>query len=99
MVEYIKSQFLDRELSLLAKEKGFDEPCLGFYSLTLTDTLFLIQNGVGYKKSSELSKPKDYVAAPLYQQIIDWLKEKHNMDISFYSERNLAIRKALELIR
>jgi hypothetical protein len=71
----MKHLFVPYWLALLLKEKGFDEPCLGFY----------------YEDNFELWKRKDICgnsdpvfdqvscSAPLYQQVIDWLREKHKI--------------------
>lgn len=66
--------FLNQELSLLAKLKGFDEPCLAIYS------------NEGFRLVSEPLKNSDIDywkhTYPLYQQIIDWFREKHLIEIS-----------------
>lgn len=58
--------FATYELSLLAKEKGFDEPCLRYYDYSK----ILIESGV-YK-----------CKAPLYQQLCDWFREKYDIVIT-----------------
>jgi len=77
----MKHLFLPYELALLAKEKGFDEPCLmAFYGENNYgqpfDKLFLPASFGKYKNSlASLNN----IAAPLYQQIIDWLRVKHSI--------------------
>jgi len=74
--------FIPYELALLAKEKGFDEPCFAYYDLyghyhfnisDDTNDVVSITNGLAID------------AAPLYQQIVDWFREKHHIiiDISY----------------
>lgn len=71
----MKQLFLPYELAVIAKEKGFDEECFGYY---LQEILHI--------------KPKygfgNILNAPLYQQIVDWFREKHNIwiYITFGSE-------------
>ena len=66
----MKNLFVNYKLSLLLKENGFNENCLGFYG----------DDGKLYF-DSPLSNFLDginplYCAAPLYQQAIDWLLKK-----------------------
>jgi len=71
----MKHLFLPYNLALIAKEKGFpQEHILGYFyydDRLERDTIFL-----QYKE--------DCIAAPLYQQIIDWFREKHNLYINIY---------------
>jgi hypothetical protein len=61
----------------LAKEKGFDEPCLAGY----------LPNGEFCEPDNELNvfrnrnRSGGEISAPLYQQIVDWFREKHNIDL------------------
>jgi len=73
----MKHLFVSYELTLKLKEKGFDEECLGLY----------------YKDGSFAYNPDSdvFVGAPLYQQVIDWFREKHNI----YIEIKLGIRNNL----
>lgn len=63
----MKHLFIPYELAVIAKEKGFDETCLGYY-----DSKFKELNIVG-------KYPYDtapiHVIAPTFQQIIDWFRE------------------------
>src|SRR5690349_13095506 len=77
----IQQLFLSKELSLLAKEKGFNEECLFFYN----DIHYpgkLMSNINNVKNSDCMSSTSNnIILAPLYQQIIDWFREKHNLVI------------------
>lgn len=70
----MKNLFIPYELSVLAKQKGFNEPCFSFYY----DNNFEFWKEQDVLKSIEF--PFDTVScnAPLYQQIVDWFREKHN---------------------
>lgn len=81
----IQKSFVPSNLALLAKDKGFNEPCLAlFYG---DDHKFTFNNGFDdgadmddYAINSELVK--GYIAAPLYQQLVDWFREKHDIIVS-----------------
>jgi hypothetical protein len=62
-------EFLTYELALKLKEVGFNEPCMGYYDCERD--LKLVPN-----KNKFLSC--EY-AAPLYQQVFRWFREKHNL--------------------
>jgi len=66
----MKHLFLPYELAVIAKEKGFNEPCLGAFT-NKTDMVS------GYCKKA----PKGFLLAPLYQQIVDWFRLNHKIDI------------------
>lgn len=64
--------FLSYELSVLAKEKGFNEPCLYFIS----------QRGVldrPVTKETYTNSEGLRITAPLYQQVIEWLVREHKI--------------------
>lgn len=94
----MKHLFIPYELALLAKEKGFDQNCLAFWStqpkrtgdpiqLCITDSLH------GYSPvaiDAEFLRPYE-ILAPLYQQIIDWFREKHGIIVQatyYYHDDN-----------
>jgi len=94
--------FVSYEISLRLKELGFDEPCLGKYcSYNDGDPIELYpesQNffkGPGFQSQSNsyyIEQSVDKVAAPTYQQVTDWLRDKHNIDLwvekySIYGDR------------
>ena len=72
----MKEQFVTYEIALKLKELGFDEKCFGYYSEQHDKTKLLC-----------LYQEEDYfdeirLEAPLWQQVIDWLREKYNLYIS-----------------
>jgi len=72
--------FADYEVSTLVKEKGFDKPCLAFYSNSkLYFDYQKIAITVGFDKGVAIQL--NYVNAPLWDQIIEWLREVHNIEI------------------
>lgn len=72
----MKHLFVPYELALLAKEKGFNEECLGWWWKDNGGKLFLNTNnafGADADRDMFLSN------APLYQQLVDWFRKKHIM--------------------
>jgi len=73
----MKNLFIPYELAVIAKEKRFNEECFAFYAFTSTNFFYCKNLDLGgAMKNTDLSLS---VAAPLYQQIVDWLREKHNI--------------------
>lgn len=92
----MQNLFVPYPLAKLLKEKGFDEPCLMVYygegtGLAETgqpmDKLYL-PSGFGKMQNSHLRNLpkmeiylKGQVTAPLYQQVIDWFRDKQQIKI------------------
>lgn len=71
----MKNLFVPYKIALLLKKRGFDADCLAMYN----DGKLEERNCVGY-----LINKKEYpklCTAPIHQQAVDWLLEKHNLDI------------------
>ena len=85
----MKEQFVPYEIALKLKEKGFDEPCFGFYkSNGEYEDYHSYRNGKYYLCNTKtISKLLDgeniaqKAIAPLWQQVIDWLCEVHNIEV------------------
>lgn len=69
----MKHLFLPYELAVIAKEKGFDERCFTYYYKGEIQSISVLP-----------FESEDKVIAPLYQQAIDWLEEKHRIFIMPY---------------
>lgn len=65
----MKHLFIPYCLAVLAKKKGFDERCLGIW--LDEDNLF----------QADCRKAHNDILAPLYQQIVDWLREECDLNI------------------
>jgi len=93
----IGDQFVSYEIALAFEELGFDEPCLMF--IACNDLWFC--NGahaefydecsndpidIGYKFLRNHSALQNDLQIPLYQQAIDWFREKHQIWINPVSE-------------
>jgi len=81
----MKNLFVPYELAVIAKEKGFNEPCLarfiddGNKSLEIWDWDIPLRNSTNEEEDT-------LCTAPLYQQIVDWLREKHSIWITIYNQ-------------
>jgi hypothetical protein len=64
----MKHLFIPYELAVIAKEKGFDEPCFANYFDK--EFIYPLHASISYREKIE---------APLYQQIVDWFSERHNL--------------------
>ena len=86
----MKKQFVTQEIALKLKELGFDEGCLAIYD---SPEFKLIHELLGYGWNSlELTNGEvknsiysegNFVTAPLWQQVIDWLRDTYNLHINF----------------
>jgi len=93
----LKPQFATEEISMLAKENGFNELCLGFYKLSHTADKYVFSlfcedmhySSFKFAKNSDLDlnptgRLKKCFTAPLWQQIIDWFREKYRLFFQVY---------------
>jgi hypothetical protein len=79
----MKKLFLPYELAIKAKEKGFDEKCFAWYNCGNTIEYF------GDDLQLDMyAGEKDRPLAPLYQQIVDWFIEKHNIHPNYGSNHS-----------
>lgn len=93
----MEKQFVNYEIAKALMAKGFNEPCLAFYDVQGVLVLgqkpeYLLSNE---KANYIFSNEKIYavstavVLAPLWQQLIEWFKDKYNIHIhpNFYTNR------------
>lgn len=76
--------FLNKELSLLAKEKGFNQQCLAAYIKGTLKGCGLInfQTDGTFNNWGAGNEEQPWIAAPLYQQIIDFfIKKEISIDV------------------
>ena len=76
----ITEDYVSFGVAKLLKEKGFDEPCEGFYvnSGVLSHTLSNANNS----KWDEEKYTIGYISAPSLGMAMKWLREVHSIDIS-----------------
>jgi len=88
----IEELFIPYEIALQLKEKGFNEPCLAYYNVSN-----ILVNGyrivyIEHESSNPCkNNPNSIdVTVPLYQQVIDWFREKHryHIDITFRESKS-----------
>jgi hypothetical protein len=76
--------FADYEVSTLVKDKGFDANCLAVYM----NGEFQIPRGFSMaivtKTQVDLLKGKA-ILAPLWDQLIEWLREVHQIDVNVFA--------------
>ena len=93
----MKEQFVTYEIALKLKELGFNKPCLASYYTDdernyakdgTYDCRQKISSSIDFDPFKEEfdnfyinSNETYYVSAPLWQQCIDWFREKHKIDI------------------
>lgn len=82
----MKHLFIPYELALKAKEAGFKEPCMAIYRTDFADRTqafqFMGENMFTATRNSNPILAEQSFTAPLYQQIIDWFRDKHGLVIS-----------------
>jgi hypothetical protein len=70
----MKDQFVPYEIALNLREKGFDKQCFAYFDgekeIQPIDTDFKNFRSIG-----------ECIAAPLWQQCLEWLREKRNIHI------------------
>ena len=79
----MKEQFITYEIALKLKELGFDEGCLAYYgdNILIFDKHEYLECDI---KANYVLGWKNQVItlAPLWQQVIDWFREKYNIHIT-----------------
>ena len=74
----MKEQFVTYEIALKLKELGFDEECLtAFSDDKYHDLLHLCENHTEGNFTIELFQYG--IKAPLWQQVIDWFRNRYNL--------------------
>ena len=76
----MKEQFVTYEIALALKELGFDEECLAYFNNDkYRDLICTCENGMD--GDFTIHHYSGDVNAPLWQQVIDWLRENYNIYI------------------
>lgn len=88
----MNKEFVTHEIAVKLYEKGFDEPCIAHY----TSAGDFRRSGGYLEVSQEFRAIKNsevfvdgWVMAPLYQQVINWLREKHYMHVHITMDPDL----------
>ncbi len=75
----MKKEFVSYEIALALKKLGFDEECLGCYPLF---NKFLLTK---HPYSNSKHQDETPLAAPLWQQAIDWFRDEKGLVINVYA--------------
>ena len=76
----MEEQFVTYEIALKLKELGFDEPCFAWFITDMPEkNIHSPILAAQYKDWTRMYN--DRVNAPLWQQVIDWFREKYNIHI------------------
>jgi len=73
--------FCSYELSVKLKNIGFAEPCFAKYFYPEVPENRFRFNTEGSPKDYNTENYGRFVSAPLYQQVVDWLRENHDLNI------------------
>ena len=71
----LENEFIPYEQALALKKIGFDEQCFGYYGIENE-----LNIEISYNLDHNLIR-RNFIAAPLWQQVIDWFKDKYNFEI------------------
>lgn len=84
MKNKLKNLFVPYELAYNAKQNGFNELCFGYFDETKSEAFGKpsVTNNGGYDNSEYGGVESELIAAPIHQQLIDWLEEKYKIIIS-----------------
>lgn len=81
----MENQFVFYDLALKLKELGFDEECFGYYTVDEVlnlDSLKMFKDG----DLTTITSQSDWTTlAPLWQQVFDFMIEKHNLVGTIYA--------------
>jgi len=73
----MRKQFGTYEIALSLRKLGFKERCIGMYCPEFS----LLNVGMNWNVKNLNDINHEYCSAPLYQQIIDWFREKYELII------------------
>ena len=76
----MKHLFVPYETALKLKEKGFKEDCFKYYHINFSQD--------GLREYSDIREFENMLNAPTYQQVEDWLRENHNIEIQIDNYHN-----------
>lgn len=87
----MKKQFVTLEQAIRLKDLGFNKECLCLYddnklqimTQHSPDVIATVKNS-NMRLKSGINEVQSVIAAPLYQQAFDWLREKYNIFYHLY---------------
>lgn len=78
-------KFVNKNLAIKLKEKGFDRPCFGYYFIEDENELHLCKNitcGGDVKNCLRKLSDEKHIDAPTIEQVLNWLREEKKIHIS-----------------
>lgn len=84
-INNMRNLFVKFEIALKLKDIGFDEKCLMKWKAESNDKFEMYYDEDGYWNSENESFV--ICSAPLYQQCIDWFRNKHNLIIEIQTDQ------------
>lgn len=72
----MKHLFVPYDIARQLKEKGFNKECFGIYG---NNKDLILDDEWLYSTNVETMSETENPTAPLYQQVIDWFREKHGI--------------------
>lgn len=88
-------KFVDKQLAIKLKEKGFDRPCFGWYDIENNDDKLILnvhEGTLSYKNLLEYTNDIKTIAdAPTTDQVLEWLREDCGWYIAMVCSRNYDI--------
>lgn len=86
--EQLEENFLPYKESLELKKLGFDFPCFAYY-VGKDEELYYIYKDLIHNTNFSLNSRVAF-RCPLYQQVFDWVREKHNINawVSCFQEED-----------
>jgi hypothetical protein len=93
----MKEQFVTYEIAKRLKELGFNEPCLATYNERRDEVEFQMFTSYNMAGQNNAQPPKGFlnsvvhkkiICAPLWQQVEEWLREKHRIVVGAQLQGN-----------
>lgn len=72
-------KFVDKQLALKLKEKGFNKPCFGEYVYVHDNFIPFLTDGD--ESFEELLQYTQFIPAPTIEQVLEWLRDDKNVHI------------------
>lgn len=81
-------KFVNKELALKLKEKGFNKPCFGYYTSFGLLLNSICEYGENVFDLMRKAPYKDCVDAPTTDQVLEWLREENYIYITIHANNH-----------
>lgn len=83
----MQKQFVSREIAILLKKLGFQEPCLGYYDAEGITIMTDQRAGLGIGVVEYTPHTEEGICLmPLWSQVVGWLYKEHNLSVCIIPE-------------